>query len=482
MKRTFIIGGIIVAVAIVGLIVISKMSSKKEISILYAEVKKGEFEILVTTTGELQAETSIDIRGPELTQSRGIRVSDIKIQDLVAEGTEVKQGDYIATLDRTTFDNSLKDQLERLTTSETNYQMRMLDTAVTLTNLRDNIKNQGYAVEEATITLQNSQFEPPSTVRQAQITLERAKRTLEMMHRNYSLRKVQVRADILNIRNDLEDQRQRARDLENVLSKFIITAPASGMVIYKRERNGTKRKVGSSISSFDLVVATLPDMSSMVSKTYVNEIDVSKVKFGQKVNITVDAFPEKAYTGVVTNVANIGEQLPNADAKVFEVIIKLDNSDPILKPSMTTGNKIITKTIEDVIYIPLESVQTSVDSIPFVYTKNGYKQIVLLGESNENNIIIEKGLEPGATIFLSVPENPDKFRLVGEDLTNVVKERARIKKAEEDSIRKAAESLKNERSFSRGNMGGRRGGMRDSTGGRRRMNNQRDQQGISPEN
>ena len=47
---------------------------------------------------------------------------------------------------------------------------------------------------------------------------------------------------------------------------------------------------------------------------------------------------------------------------------------------MTTGNKIITKTINDVIYIPLESVQAGTDSIPFVYLKNGDKQVVVLGE------------------------------------------------------------------------------------------------------
>src|SRR5659263_255205 len=142
------------------------------------------------------------------------------------------------------------------------------------------------------------------------------------------------------------------------------------MVIYKREWNGAKRKVGSEISPWDPVVATLPDMASMISKTYVNEIDVSKVKSGQKVEIMVDAFPEKSYTGMVTTVANIGEQLPNADAKVFEVLINVDGSDPILRPSMTTGNKIITKTISNVVFIPLESVQAGTDSIPFVYLKN----------------------------------------------------------------------------------------------------------------
>jgi hypothetical protein len=176
----------------------------------------------------------------------------------------------------------------------------------------------------------------------------------------------------------------------------------------------------------------------MISKTYVNEIDVSKVKTGQKVEMLVDAFPDKSYTGVVTSVANIGEQLPNADAKVFEVVIKVSGSDPILRPSMTTGNKIITNTIKDVTYIPLESVQTGPDSIPFVYTKKGNKQIVVLGEENENNVVIEQGLEPGAVIYLSTPENLDKFRLSGQDLIAVNQERVKAKKEEERKAKEEA--------------------------------------------
>jgi hypothetical protein len=235
---------------------------------------------------------------------------------------------------------------------------------------------------------------------------------------------------------NLSEQRQKVADLQKILSNFVIYAPSDGMVIYKRDRTNAKRKIGSSISPWDNVVATLPDMSTMISKTYVNEIDVSKVKAGQKVDIVVDAFPEKSYTGVVTSVANIGEQLPNADAKVFEVTIKVNESDPILRPSMTTGNKIVTKTIDNVTYIPLECVQRGADSIPFVYTKKGNRQIVVLGEENENNVVVEQGLEAGTVLYLSTPENPEKFKLTGQELIAVNQERAKAKKEEE---RRAAE-------------------------------------------
>jgi hypothetical protein len=443
-KRALIIAGIIVVVAIVILIVISKVTSRKDTANLYAESQKGQFDIVVTTTGELQAKKSTDIIGPEFTQSRNIRAMDIKITDMVPEGTEVKAGDYVATLDRTSFDNSLKDELEKLTTYETNLEMKVLDTAVTLSNLLDNIKNLRFSVEEAAITLQQSKYEPPTTIRQAEISLDKANRSLDQAIRGYSLRVEQAKSDMHTAKTNLSEQRVRVGDLQVVLSKFLIIAPSSGMIIYKRDRMGSKRKVGSSISPWDNVVATLPDMSSMLSKTYVNEIDVSKVKAGQHVEIMVDAFPEKSYTGTVTSVANIGEQLPNADAKVFEVQIEVDGTDPILRPSMTTGNKIITKTISDVVFIPLESVQAGPDSIPFVYMKNGTRQVVVLGESNENNVVIEKGLPAGSQIYLSTPAKPENFKLVGEELISVIKEREKIKKEEELRLRQEAEKAKEE--------------------------------------
>ena len=486
MKKTLIITGIIVVVAIIALIVISKLTSKKEIANLYAQSVRGQFEIVVTTTGELQAENSTDINGPEFTQSRNIRFMDIKIQDLIPEGTEVRKGDYVATLDRTSFDNTLKDERDRLITYQTNLEVKMLDTAVNLSNLRDNIKNLTYSVEEAAITLQQSKYEPPTTIRQAEISLDKARRSLDQSIKGYSLRAEQAKSDMRTATYNLNEQVQRVSDLQKVLSQFIITAPSPGMIIYKRDRMGTKRKVGSSVSPWDNVVATLPDLSKMISKTYVNEIDVSKVKPGQKVSIIVDAFPERSYTGMVTSVANIGEQLPNADAKVFEVLIKVDGSDPILRPSMTTGNKIVTKTIDDVTFIPLECVQAGPDSIPFVYTRNRTKQVVVLGESNENNVIIEKGLEPGTTIYLSTPADADKFRLAGAELIPVIKEKERARKAEELRIRKEAERAAEERSkmsdFGRegmqvqgrsGNnqfgMGTRQGGQRDTAAMRKRM-------------
>jgi multidrug efflux pump subunit AcrA (membrane-fusion protein) len=435
MKKPLIITGSIIA-AFVILYLFNKLTSKSDTTYSFAEVQKGEFEIAITNAGELIAEKSVDIKGPELAQGRDIRSTNIRIQDLVPEGTLVKEGDYIATLDRTELNNNLKDAREQLLQLQTNRDMKLLDTAIVLNDIRDEIKNQRYIVEEAAITLRNSKYEPPTVIRQAEIDLDKSQRVLEQRQRSYTRRLAQSKTDLYNQNYWISRVSKRVHDIEEVLAGFTVTAPASGMVIYKKEWRGNKRKVGSTINPMDRVVATLPDLTSMISKTYVNEIDVSKIKTGQKVNITIDAFPKKAFNGMVSYVANIGEKLPNTNDKVFEVQIKIEGSDPALRPSMTTGNKIILNTFSDQVYIPIECVQAGVDSIPFVFKKNGTKQVVLLGASNDKYIIIEKGLDPGAQIYLNNPEKPEKFKLAGEELIPLLKERDKLKKIENKTYRK----------------------------------------------
>ncbi len=429
MKRTLIITGIIAAIITLMLIIFNKVTSKDKSANIYAEAKRGFFEITVANSGELLAENSIEIKGPEISMGNQVgsgsgtggghgrmHAMDFEIQDIVAEGTMVKKGDYIAQLDRTEYDNTLKDEMENLTTLKANLEMKILDTAMTLTDLRDDIKNQQFVVEEALITLAESKYEPPATIRQAEISLNKAQRGLEQLKKNYSLRKAQSMSDITQTKQALTDGTELVSALQEFLAKFTITAPSDGILIYKEDWNGTKRKAGSEINPFDRTVATLPDLTTMISKTYVSEIEVNKVKTGHKVVITIDALPSKAFTGIVSGVANIGEVLPNSDAKMFEVLIKIDGTDMELRPAMTTWNKIIINTIADAVYIPTECVQTGADSVTFVYTKKGNKQVVLLGEMNDKNVVVTSGLEPGDAVYLIQPEEPWKFKLTGTGL------------------------------------------------------------------
>jgi hypothetical protein len=429
MKRTVIITGIVIVVAVVGLVIFSKVTSANRNINIFAEVNEGLFEITVNNAGELMAENSVDIKGPDLNMSNNRRggrgghmhAMDFKIQDIVPEGTIVQKGDYVAQLDRTEYDNTLKDEQDNLTQMQQDLNMTVLDTSVTLTGLRDNIKNQRFAVEEAEIELEQSKYEPPAVIRKAEMNLNKEQRALKQKIKDYELRSKQTIASINHQKQHLDRQTRLVNELQDFLAEFTIYAPSPGMVIYKKERNGTKRKTGSQINPFDRVVATLPDLASMISKVYINEIDISKIKPGLAVNVTVDAFPDKSYTGSIVSIANVGEQLPNSDAKMFEVHIRLNGSDPALRPAMTTWNRIIVKSYDDALFLPSECVHAGQDSITFVYRKNKTKQIVVLGESNDKNVIVKRGLKPGNMVYLITPPDPGDFKLSGQNLISVIK-------------------------------------------------------------
>lgn len=429
MKKRYLIPIIVVTTAILALIVYSAVSGKEKEQVLETEVERGEFEIAVMVTGELQARNETEITGPKALRSRNLRIHTVKIQKLIAEGTVVDSGDWVATLDRSEADNSLKDIMDDMEMRQSDLLRTELDTTMQLRQLRDELINLNFNMEEAEITLDQSKYEPPATIRQAEINLQKASRACEQAKKNYVLKVQQAKADMREAQMNLEKEKRRQEEMTSVLQEFDIKAPAPGMVIYKRGFGGQKRTEGSEINPWDMAVATLPDLSTMISKTYVNEIDISKVKVNQTVKVGVDAFPEKEFTAIVTEVANIGEQLPNTDAKVFEVVIELNEHDSILRPSMTTSNSILTKVYDDVLFVPLEAVRAN-DSLSYVFTKNKERQLVVLGEANENFIIIEQGLEEGDKLYLSSPDDPESFKFTGMELMDIIRNRQADKQRE----------------------------------------------------
>ncbi len=419
-RKTWITLGIIVGV-IIFIILYSSSDADAERPI-ETNVSKGQFDVRVTVTGELQAKNSVKIEAPQK-ELRDIRIWEISIATLIPEGTVVDSGDVVATLEQTEVENELRDIEEEIEKEQGDIEKARIDSSLELRAQRDKIINLKYAMEEAEITLEQSKYESPAVIRQAQISLDKAQREYNQAVQSYELKVEQSKVTIRQRSIQLNKRIRRKEEILAAKQKLTIRAPKSGMVIYRKERDGTKKKEGSRIQLWrDPVVATLPDLSELISKTYVNEIDISKVKEDQHVNIGVDAFPELSFTGKVLQVANIGEQLPKADARVFEVTIILNETDPKLRPSMTTSNSIVTNSFENVLYVPLEAVYSN-DSLTYVYKKNNVKRLVLLGEENENKVIIEKGLKEGERVYLSKPENGENYDYDNMELAEEIKNR-----------------------------------------------------------
>lgn len=368
------------------------------------DMKRGPFKVEIETTGELEAKNSVKILGP--TQLRDFRIWQVVIQNIVDEGTVVKKGDWVANLDRSEFQNRFNEKQIELEKENAEFVQTQLDTTLQLREARDQLINLRYAVEEKRIILEQSKFEPPATIKQGEINLERAIREYQQAGENYKIKQRQNGEKMKAQSAELRKVQNEFSAMTQVLQAFTIVAPEPGMVIYTKGWDGKPIKGGSQINMWDPTVATLPDLTKMMSKTYVNEVDVRKVAVGQKVEIGLDAYPEKKLKGVVSRVANVGEQRPNSDAKVFEVAVEIEGTDATLRPSMTTSNKIIAKTIESALFIPLECLHNQADTITYVFKKNGIgveKQEVIIGDTNANDAIVLGGLSEADRVYLSVP-------------------------------------------------------------------------------
>ncbi len=403
MKRNLLIGAGVAIVVLIAYFVFSG-NSAGEIADLVATVKRGPFKVEIETTGELEAKNSVKILGP--TQLRDFRIWNVTIQNIIDEGTVVKKGDWVATLDRSEFQNRFNEKQIELEKANSKYVQTQLDTTLQMRQSRDDLINLRYGYEEKKIILDQSKYEPPATIKQNEINFDKAVRAYEQAQENYKIKKKQNVEKMREVSAELKKVQNEFSAMMKVLESFNVIAPEDGMVIYEKGWDGKAIKAGSQINMWEPTVATLPDLTKMMSKTYVNEVDVRKVKAGQNVEIGLDAYPDKKLAGKVIRVANVGEQRPNSDAKVFEVAVEIDGTDPTLRPSMTTSNRIIAHVIDSALYIPLECLHSQADTITFVYKKDGiktYKQEVIVGQTNANDVVILGGLSQDERVYLSVP-------------------------------------------------------------------------------
>ena len=378
---------------------------------LTSKVKKGDFISEVITSGEAQSTSLKKINGPD--NLRKFRLNNLKIQDLVSEGTIVKKGDYVGRLDPSSVNEQILDARLNLETAQSKYTQQQLDTTLSLKQERNSIKDLKFTMEETKLELKQSIYEPPATIKKLEINLEKANRGLKEKLENYIIKKRQANAKMVEVGTQVSKINKKLTDLLDLLKSFTIFSNGNGMITYDKNWDGSKKKEGSSISPWNPTIASLPDLTKKESKTYANEVDIRKIKKDLPVKIGFDAFPDVQMEGIVTDVANVGEKKRGSDIKVFQVLIKIKGSNDNIRPGMTTSNKILTFERKDVLSIPLEAV-FSKDTITYVYTKSGFsilKKQVKIGDSNNDSVIITGGLTEDDIVYLNKPEGYDATQI-----------------------------------------------------------------------
>jgi HlyD family secretion protein len=249
----------------------------------------------------------------------------------------------------------------------------------------------------------------PMTVKKAEASLKRAKIKQEEVAKTGVYKIAKAKALFLQAKQLFEDYYVQLKEDEKELAQTQILAPAPGMVVHREEyRSSQKRKprVGDILVK-NQPLMDLPDLSSMVVKTRVREVDLFKIDVGKKATIEVDAYPHLSFTGTVSliGVLALSDLGRGSEEKFFEVRVALNDIDKRLRPGMTTRVTIHAQQAQDVLTIPLHAIfDEQKQSYCYVACGSGYeKKAVKTGISNEQWIEIKSGLEEGDCVCLLNP-------------------------------------------------------------------------------
>ncbi len=231
-----------------------------------------------------------------------------------------------------------------------------------------------------------------------------------------------ARVELEQAQNRLAAARERLRLIEESgvqaadgAQSARIVAPSAGVVILRGVEEGETVVGGTSAFGGGTELFTIADLSTLLIRAAINEVDIGKVETGDTVAITVDAFPDDTASGVVRLVPPAARQQERV--RVFDVEIEVRSGHDILRPGMTANVRIAGPSRTDVVRVPVEAV-FFVEGRPIVHrVLGGHTEMtdVTLGLSDLTVVEVTEGLAEGDSIALEDPvEAARRARLRGQ--------------------------------------------------------------------
>jgi HlyD family secretion protein len=323
LKATLAVAG---AVIVIGGAVGAKLAKDRNATkVLTAKVEDQDIVAKVTANGKIQAENKVELSA--LVQGQIVNL-------VVHEGDRVKKGDFLLQID----------------------------------------KNRAAAEEESSAAAMKASVSDRDSAREA---MEQAQREFDRVKKNWDAH-IASEADYQKAQSTLETSRAVNRAAENrvdqtratltafrdTLSKTTVVAPLDGVVTTLRIKAGEVTVIGT-MNNPGTQLLTISDMSSVLAVLMVDETDTPNVQVGQKALLSIDAYPNTPFEGLVTEVGHspILKDDPDlqgltttSDAINFKVKVKLSQPPPTIRPGFSVTADIITGTKPHVPTVPLASI------------------------------------------------------------------------------------------------------------------------------
>lgn len=407
-KVLIIVGGLVIALAIVGFSV--TQTSKSLVTVQTGKVMKQDIASYVTASGEIKPEVQVNV---------GANAFGRITKLFVKEGDHVRRGQMLVQLEniqsasdvagaKAALDASVTDQIAAQAALKTAQETLKSSTADAQQKKQDYDRNANLykagLISTADYETKKSAYEVAAAVQsQDQSRVNQAKASLDSAQGHVS----QARATVTHA--------------SDVLSKTVYTAPFDGVVTYVPVHEGETVVVGIQ-NSLGSTLMTLADLSVITAEVQVDETDIVNVKLGQTADVTIDAIPGKTFKGEVTEIgdnaivrstglATSQSTASSQEAKDFKVVVKLKEPPQNIRPGLSATAKITTGTRSSALTIPIQAL--TVRDAAELEAQNSKGKGSVQPVANQPN----KKKEEVQGVFVILPNKKVEFRKVETGIT-----------------------------------------------------------------
>jgi len=373
-------------------------------------IGQGDFQASFTETGELQAVVAKHIVMPFLGRRYGYRN---KLTGVLEHGTEVEEGDSVIALDPSNVMKFLVERENRLELEKAKFNKTLVQHSTKANQLKSQLEQQEASFNMAKLALDKSRFESERNkyIRQlefqkAEINLSKTRKSIESNNKISRLDRIIQATKVKQLENDTADSHA-------ALKKLVLRSPNKGLLQIQYNRSTRQLYKAGDESYPNRQLASIPDLRRMKVISSINEIDIDKVKTGQSVKVTLDAFPDLQFNGEVSMIGRLSHKKDyESSIKIFDIeVLVEENDNEVLKPGMTVSCEIVFAELQDVFYV----------SNDCIMRENGQYFLHLSNRGNITKTAVEIGPQNNSetVIYGDFREGQEVIPKQGVDRTNI---------------------------------------------------------------
>jgi HlyD family secretion protein len=357
--------------------------------------RRDDLKLQVDVSGTMRAVKSDVLGPPDLAD-----VWDFKIASMAPEGATVKKGDVIIGFDDSQLTRTLEEKqteaksvAKQIEKKQSEAQMARQSEVLKIAEAEANLRKAQLKVDVP------SDLTASLELKKAQIDADAAAKELAHQRSHAELARRADAAELAALGELLHLAEQRVSELQSNIDRMKVRAPRDGIIVYYVDPwNQTKKKVGDSAAKEDKVLET-DDLSVMIARGEVDEVDSSRILVGQRVTLRLDAHPDTEFGGHIASIGKIVQRAsPKNPLKVMRLDIALDQTDPQrMLPGMHFRGSIEIGSVKDVVVVPNDALSVT-SSGPAVWRKTAggvQRTLVEVGKRNREEVEVRSGVAAG---------------------------------------------------------------------------------------